>query len=167
MSYKSVPPLLAPYITLSTNNNPQISTTSTTDTINIVVTAPFIIFNVLVLVAFIINFYKYMKYNPYDDQNDPYIMFKVIFIFFLKAIRHWGIALWIWLFGVSAYCFCFFKFQQTVYLLLPDIVTQWIGYYDPFMIVFYVQFGFVLISVFLLIYDLSTVTDYFLIDWEK
>jgi hypothetical protein len=66
-----------------------------------------------------------MKYNPYD-QNDPYMCFKIIFIFLIRAIRHWGIFLWIWLFGVSAYCFCFYKFQQTVYLLLPDIKTQWL-----------------------------------------
>lgn len=167
MTFKSSPPLQVPYLSLEQKDAPQVATSSSTDTINIVVTAPFIVFNVVVLVGFIINFYKYMKYNPYDDQNDPYIMFKVIFIFVLRAIRHWGIALWVWLLGVSAYCFCFYKFQQTVYLLLPDTVTQWMGYYDPFMVVFYLQFGFVLLSVFLLVYDLSTVTDYFLIDWEK
>lgn len=82
-------------------------------------------------------------------------------------MRHWGITLWIWLFGVSAYCFCFYKFQQTVYLLLPDTVTQWLVYYEPFMIVFYLQFAFVFFSVMLLIYDLGSATDYFIIDWEK
>lgn len=116
------------------------------------------------LVIFIINFVKYMKYNP-NDNNDPYFCFKVIFLFFLMAIKHWGIALWIFLFGVSIYAFCFYKFQQTVYLLLPDIYTQWIQYYEPFMIIFYIQFGFVLLSVGLLIYELGSNVDYFMIDW--
>lgn len=35
------------------------------------------------------------------------------------------------------------------------------------MIVFYLQFGFMFASVFLLIYDLGSTTDFFLIDWEK
>lgn len=151
---------------MSKLDSPQITTTSKTDVINLTLLAPFIVFNVALLFIFIVNFYKYMKYNP-DENNDPYFFFKVLLIFFLMAIKHWGIGLWIWLFGVSMYCFCFYKFQQTVYLLLPDIFTQWFGYYDPFMIVFYIQFGFVLVSVFLLIYDLASTTDYFLIDWEK
>lgn len=35
------------------------------------------------------------------------------------------------------------------------------------MVVFYLQFAFVFLSVIMLIYDLGAVTDYFLIDWEK
>lgn len=165
MTFRSLPPLAVPFLTLSTST-PQLRTSSSTDTINLVLTAPFIVFNIASLFLFIISFYKFMKYNPYDE-NDPYVFFKVIFIFFLKLIRHWGITLWIWLFGVSLYCFCFYKFQQTVYLLLPDTTTQWMAYYDPFMIVFYLQFAFVFLSVLLLIYDLGAMTDYFLIDWEK
>lgn len=107
-----------------------------------------------------------MKYNP-DETNDPYYVFKAVLLFLLMGLKYWGIGLWIFIFGVSAYAFCFYKFQETVYLLLPDPVTDWLEYYDPFMAVFYVQFSFVLISVFLLIYDLGVTTDYFLIDWEK
>ena len=83
------------------------------------------------------------------------------------GLKYWAIGLWIFLFGISAYVFCFFKFQQTVYLLLPDIYTDWGTYYHHFMAVFYVQFGFMLFAVFLLIYDLGSTTDYFMIDWEK
>lgn len=126
--------------------------------------APFIVFNVGIAVIFILNLYKYMKYNP-DENNDPYYCFKALFLFFLMAVKHWGIGLWIWLLGSSAYCFCFYKFQQTVFLLLPDMFTQWAGYYDPFMILFYIQFGFVLFSVILFIYDIGTTTDYFMVDW--
>jgi hypothetical protein len=60
-----------------------------------------------------------MKYNP-NETNDPYFCFKAIFIFLMMGVKHWGIGLWIWLFGTSAYVFCFFKFQQEVYLMLPD-----------------------------------------------
>jgi hypothetical protein len=44
----------------------------------------------------------------------------VLLIFFLKGIHHWGIGLWVWLFGVSAYIFCFYKFQVTNYISSPD-----------------------------------------------
>ena len=164
ITFRSVPPLAVPYITLKTKDNPELTTASKTDTINLVLTGPFIAFNVCSFILFIYSFYKFSKFNPYDE-NDPYIFFKVIFIFIIRLIRHFGVSLWIWLLGVSAYCFCFYKFQQTVYLLLPDTATQWLAYYDPFMVIFYLQFSFVLISVWLLFYDLSNVTDYFIIDW--
>jgi hypothetical protein len=124
----------------------------------------FIVFNICVAVIFIVNFYKYTKYNP-DENNDPYFFFKVLLIFFLKAIKHWGIGLWIWLFGVSAYIFCFYKFQSqsTNYMSLPENSP----YYSQFLIIFYIEFAFVLFSVALLIYDLGPITDYFMIDWEK
>lgn len=51
--------------------------------------------------------------------------------------------------------------------MLPDVDTEWGKYYNPFMLVFFIQFGFVLFSVFLFIYDLGFTTDYFMIDWEK
>lgn len=166
MQFISAPPLVAPYITLKTGSTPLITTSSKSNQTNLVLLAPFIIFNIGIAIVFVANFYKYMKYNP-DENNDPYFCFKIFFIFILMAIKHWGIGLWIWLLGVSTYCFCFYKFQQTIYLILPDISTQWYPYYDQFMIIYYLQFGFVLFSIGLLIYDLGTTTDYFFIDWEK
>ena len=131
---------------------------------NLTVTAPFIVYNVGLLIILIINFYRYLKYNP-DETNDPSYMFKMIGVLFLMGIKFWAIGMWIFLFGASAYCFCFYKFQQTVFLLLPDMVSNWYPYYHSFMALFYVQFSFMFISVFLLFYDLSSSTDYFLIDW--
>lgn len=61
-----------------------------------------------------------MKYNP-NNTNDPNFFFKTILLFFLMALKYFGIGLWIFLFALSTYIFCFFKFQQTVYLLLPDV----------------------------------------------
>ena len=83
------------------------------------------------------------------------------------ALKNWAVGMWIFLFGSSAYCFCFYKFQQIVYLLMPDMETDWRPYYHSFMSLFYVQFVFMLFSIVLLIYDIATTTDYFLIDWEK
>jgi hypothetical protein len=48
-------------------------------------------------------------------------------------------------------------------MLLPENSP----YYSQFLIIFYIQFAFVLFSVALLIYDLGPITDYFMIDWEK
>eukprot|EP00919_Chromeraceae_sp_WS-2016_P068617 GHVR01162444.1.p1 GENE.GHVR01162444.1~~GHVR01162444.1.p1 ORF type:complete len:122 (+),score=6.12 GHVR01162444.1:1522-1887(+) len=107
-----------------------------------------------------------MKYNP-EENNDPYFYCKALFFLILMAIKHWAIGLWVWLFGVSAYIFTFYKFQQTVYLLLPDPAVFWQDYYHPFLAIFYINLAFIFFSVLNLIYDLGTTTDYFLIDWEK
>lgn len=166
MVYNSYPPLTTPYLNLTSLDTPTILTSSKQEKVNITLVAPFIVFNIGVLLLFILNFYKYMKYNP-DETNDPYYFFKALLILMLSGLKHWGIGMWIWLFGVSAYCFCFYKFQQTVYLLMPDTETDWAPYYHSFMALFYVQFVFMLFSIFLLIYDMGSTTDYFLIDWEK
>lgn len=110
MTFNSDPPLTVPYLNYTTQDTPTIVTESRSSSVNITLTAPFIIFNIGILVIFIINFYKYIKYNP-DETNDPYYVFKLILMFFLTAIKHWGLGLWIFLFGLSAYAFCFFKFQ--------------------------------------------------------
>jgi len=62
--------------------------------------------------------------------------------------------------------FFFYKFQQTVFLILPDVILDWKTSYNYFMAVFYVQFSFVILALIDLIVSLSNV-DYFLIDWEK
>lgn len=64
MAFRSTPPLTVPYLNLTSSDPPQISTTSTSDVINLTLTAPFIVFNVAILFVFVVNFYKYMKYNP-------------------------------------------------------------------------------------------------------
>lgn len=149
---------------MSAASDPSILTSSQQDTVNLTLTAPFIVFNIGLLIIYIINFYKYLKYNP-DETNDPSFCFKMILMFLLMAMRYWGVGMWIFLFGTSAYCFCFYKFQQTVFLLLPDMVESWFPYYHSFMALFYVQFAFLFFSILLLVYDMSTSTDYFLIDW--
>ena len=151
---------------MTAQGTPSIITQSKQDTVNLTVTAPFIVYNVGLFLIFLLNFYKYLKYNP-DETNDPSYFFKMIGFFFLMAMRYWGVGMWIFLFGSSAYCFCFYKFQQTVFLLMPDLVDDWYPLYHSFMALFYTQYAFMFISIFILIYDMTTSTDYFLIDWEK
>ena len=168
--FQSTPPLRVPYLYFYQNStNHFIESTSDPETItNIDSLIPFVIFNICILVIFVYNFYRYMKYNP-NETNDPYYFFKALLIFLLMAVKHWAIGLWIFLFGISTYIFCFFKFQQTIFLLLPDINNQaeWDDYYHHFLAIFYTQFGFMLFAIFFLIYDLGSTTDYFMIDWEK
>ena len=166
MEFVSTPPLSTPFINFTGLSTPSILTSSQQESFTLTLVAPFVIMNIGIAIIFVANFYKYIKYNP-DETNDPYYFFKALLIFLLMALKHWGVGMWIWLFGVSTYCFCFYKFQRTVFLLLPDMETDWFPYYDSFMALFYVQWVFVLFSVFLLIYDMGSTTDYFLIDWEK
>lgn len=62
--YHSVPPLRVPYIEFSSGQNSQITTKSTPETVAISADIPFIIYNIFLLIVFVYNFYKFMKYNP-------------------------------------------------------------------------------------------------------
>jgi len=84
----------------------------------------------------------------------------------IKLLYTWSYGLWIWLLGFSLYIFSFYKFQETIYLIVPDQQTQWGEYYQIFMILFYAQMIIMVISLWILIYNKGDV-DYFLIDWEK
>lgn len=107
-----------------------------------------------------------MRYNP-DENNDPYFCFKALFFFIAILIKHLSVGMWFYLLGLSGYVFCFYKFQQTVLLVLPDVVTEWGAFYEIFMIIFYLQCGLMLATTIGILVDVSTTTDYFLIDWEK
>jgi hypothetical protein len=110
--------------------------------------------------------YRHITYNPSDDPNDPYFLCRGFVTFFIKILYTWSYGLWMWLFGLSLYVFAFYKFQQTIYLIVPDQQTQWSQYYFLFMLIFYATLGITSISLWIIIYNLSEV-DYFLIDWEK
>jgi len=125
----------------------------------------FIIFGVIMVVFLIINFYRYLKYNP-DENNDPYYCFKAIFLLIIYLFKYIAVTIWLWIFCFSAYCFCFYKFQKTVYLILPDpnSSTTLTKSFEAF---FYINFSFMLASLFILIFNMTNETDFFLIDWEK
>jgi hypothetical protein len=75
----------------------------------------------------------------------------------------WGYGLWIWSLGLATYVFTFYKFQETIYLILPEETQEYEGFFTS---IFLVQLFFVLLSTWNVIYNLSEV-EYFLIDWEK
>jgi hypothetical protein len=105
-----------------------------------------------------------MRYNP-DENNDPYYCFKAIFLLFVYIVKYIGVGMWLWIFALSAYCFCFYKLQRTVYLVLPDPIADFSSFYIPFQAFYWTNFSFVIVAVFILFFNLSNNTDYFLIDW--
>lgn len=72
-----------------------------------------------------------------------------------------------WLAGLSTYCFCFYKFQQTVYLILPTWDEGQASFYTPFNVFYYIQLAFVFGAIFILFFDMAYSVDFFLVDWEK
>ena len=66
----SAPPLQVPYIILSNTAGlaKSYSSSSSTTTSYFIF---FVIFLVAAMLVFVFNFYRYMKYNP-DENNDPY-----------------------------------------------------------------------------------------------
>ena len=162
----SGPPLQTPYLSLSIKNPAVITNNSnaSSTTLNYL---PFLaVIAVIMLVTFIIDFVRYLRYNP-DENNDPYYCCKVIFLFLVHIVKFVGVAVWIWLLLLSGFCFCFYKFQQTVYLILPSGSNDTTGLYSIFMAMFYITFAFIILAIFILIFNLVNSTDYFLIDWEK
>ena len=126
---------------------------------------PFLaIFAVFILVFFIFDFYRYLRYNP-DEKNDPYYCITVILLFFVHIVKYIGVGIWFWLLAFSTYCFCFYKFQQTVYLILPSPSNDTTGLYSAFDAFFYISFSFVIVAIFIQFLRLVNYTDYFLIDW--
>ena len=117
---------------------------------------------VFTFAIFILNFYRYMKYNP-DPNNDPYYCFKGIFLGFVYMLRYMGIGLHLFLLCLSIYAFCFYKFQQTVFLILPT-EKSFMDFFDG---LFYSTFCLIFLAVFILLFNMVNSVDIFLIDWEK
>jgi len=128
---------------------------------------PFLaVVGVVMIVTFIIDFYRYMRYNP-DENNDPYYCCKAIFLLLVHLVKFIAVGVWLWLLCLSGFCFCFYKFQQTIYLILPSPSNDTTGLYSIFMALFYITFSFTVLAIFIMIFNLVNSTDYFLIDWEK
>lgn len=161
----SVPPLQVPLITLA-NDTPKVVSLSKGADQSINYTAFLAVFMVGMMVIFVINFYRYMKYNP-DENNDPYYCFKAIFLFFIFIIKYLAVAVHLFLLCFTGYVFCFYKFQRTVYLSLFDAYNDTSGLYQIFYALFYVNFSFLFIAVLIQVFNMTNTTDYFLIDWEK
>ena len=124
------------------------------------------IFFVVILVVFILNFYRYMRYNP-DENNSPYYCFTVILLFFVQVIRYVAVGLNIWLLVLTTFIFCFYKFQQTVYLLLPSSGSDTSGLYKSFEALFYTNYSLMVVAIIIFTFNLANSVDFFLIDWEK
>lgn len=128
---------------------------------------PFLaVFAVGIFVVFILDFIRYLRYNP-DENNDPYYCCKVIFLFLIQIVKFVAAGIWLWLLALSTYCFCFYKFQQTVYLILPNPNNDTTGLYSIFGTFFYIAFSFTIVAIFIIFFKVVNQTDYFLIDWEK
>jgi hypothetical protein len=84
------------------------------------------------------------------------------------GIRIFAVGHWIFLAGASLVCFCFYKFQKTLFFTLPDPTdtTAQTNYYKPFQMLFYLTLAFSLASCLELIWKI-TKSEYFMIDWEK
>lgn len=161
----SAPPLQVPYIILGnmTGLAKSSSTSSSTTTSYFIF---FVIFLVVAMLVFAFNFYRYMKYNP-DENNDPYYCFKAIFLFLIYVIKYVAMSTHLSLLCFATYLFCFYKFQQTVSMMVPDTGSDTAGLYQSFQAFFYLNFTFTFVAIIIFIFNLVNSTDYFMIDWEK
>jgi len=160
----SAPPLQVPFLSLSNSTTATISTVSSASTTSINYLPFFIIFGVFMIIGFIFNFYRYMKYNP-DENNDPYYCFKAIALLLIYIVKYIAVTIWLWLLCFSTYCFCFYKFQRTVFLILPYPSSDTSGLYSGFQAFYYINFSFMIVAIFILLFNMTNYTDYFLIDW--
>lgn len=162
----SGPPLQTPYLSLSTKTPAVVSSNSnaSSTTLNYM---PFLaVIAVIMVVTFIIDFVRYMRYNP-DENNDPYYCCKAIFLFLVHIVKFVGVTVWVWLLLLSGFCFCFYKFQQTVYIILPSAANDTTGLYSIFKAMFFITCAFIVLAIIIMMFNLVNSTDYFLIDWEK
>ena len=78
-----------------------------------------------------------------------------------------AVGIWFWILALSTFIFCFYKFQQTVYIILPSPSSDNTGLYAAFEAFFYITFSFTMLAIFIVFAKLTFYTDYFMIDWEK
>lgn len=161
----SAPPIQVPYIVLSNVTGLAMSySTSSSSTTNYFLF--FVIFLVVAMLIFGFNFYRYMKYNP-DENNDPYYCFKAIFLFLVYVVKYVAMSTHLSLLCFTTYLFCFYKFQQTVSMIVIDLGNDTSGLYQSFQSFFFLNFAFTILAIFIFIFNLVNSTDYFMIDWEK
>jgi len=70
------------------------------------------------------------------------------------------------LFGMTAYWFIFFKIQERVFLLMPNLNTYQTNY-KPFVTIFAIATCFKFVAILLKIYFEQAEFDVFIIDWER
>lgn len=92
---------------------------------------------------------------------------KAVLYFLIHIVKFVAVGIWLWVLALATFCFCFYKFQQTVYLILPDPKNDTTGLYSGFLAFFYITFSFTIVAIFIMVFKLVNSTDYFLIDWEK
>ena len=166
VSLISIPPLKTPFFTLTNQSPAVVSTNSNAESTTINYIIFLAIFGVGIMVLFILDFYRYLKYNP-DENNDPYYCCKVVVLFLIQIVKFIAGGIWLFMFAFSTYCFCFYKFQRTVYIILPSPSNDTMGLYATFGAFFYITFSFTIVAIFIIFFKMVNQTDYFLIDWEK
>lgn len=164
LTITSAPPLQVPLIQLS--GSPVIGSASVASDPSINFLPFMAIMFVGVLVVFILDFYRYMRYNP-DENNSPYYCFTAILLFFVQVIRYVAMGLNIWLLILTTFIFCFYKFQQTVYLLMARSSDDTSGIYKSFEALFYTNYSLMVVAIIIFTFNLANSVDFFLIDWEK
>lgn len=118
------------------------------------------------ILVFIVNFYRYMKYNP-DENNDPYYCFKAIFLFLICIVKYIAVGIFLFLLVFTGYLFCFYKFQRTLYMTIIDLGSDKTGLHQTYFAFFFMNFTLMMLAVFIQMFNLTNTTDFFLIDWEK
>eukprot|EP01017_Pseudomicrothorax_dubius_P046148 TRINITY_DN8091_c0_g2_i7.p1 TRINITY_DN8091_c0_g2~~TRINITY_DN8091_c0_g2_i7.p1 ORF type:complete len:792 (+),score=112.76 TRINITY_DN8091_c0_g2_i7:56-2431(+) len=127
-----------------------------------VVNTLFIIANVAAAIVSIIRIYVWTKHNPSVYTPNDYIIWFISksFLFFSDT---WARMMFFFLYGVGVYWLIFYKLQSRVFILIPSAATTT---YKSFYIIYFLIFGFSVISLLSLIYRLAQI-DVFFIDWEK
>ncbi|CAD8069334.1 unnamed protein product [Paramecium sonneborni] len=129
-----------------------------------VATALLIVAHVLIIIIWFIRIYIWSKRNPsYTGQND-WCMYLTIKSFYV-LLDTWAEVIFYYLAIFTGYLFCFYKFQQTIYILMPPL-SDYENNYRPFEILFFMMFACRLISMFNLILRQADVQVFF-VDWEK
>ena len=134
---------------------------------NYVLLPPFIIVMAIVLGYYIYAMFLHVKYNPENLGENTYC-FRMMWGALWLALRCWTVGLFVWLAGVSMFCFCFYKFQTALYMILPDPNDEAskLAYYTPFKTVFFIMAGMGILSLFETVWRIAS-AEYFLLDWEK
>ena len=115
------------------------------------------------LVIFIVLYrtFVWILSNPRSVMPSNYLA-KLLFEFIYKSFKYLGIFYFWFTFGISAYWYFFYKYQNKIYYLMPPTNED---AYKKFKMIFYIGFGCYMLKMFIRIYK-QVSFDIFFVDWE-
>ena len=119
---------------------------------------------VLTIIIVCARMYVWVILNPYELNGENYAPYFLMNLMF-KIFKYYGIIIFFYSWGLSAFWYIFYKLQYRPYVFLPSLYAAYEEYYRKFDIVWGLACGMYGLYMMFRIYE-QVNCDIFFIDWE-